>query len=675
MNMNHRINKLPDGLLVGILLTVIAALVYLPFVFQFGYYFDDWYIMFAAGARGTEAIREIYSVDRPAGALLMSPLYALFGANPLYYNLSAFAFRVLGALGVWTLCARLWSRARAFAFIASLLFLIYPGFLSQPNGITYQYYLAGLASAIWSVAFTMQAVTTPHRNRAWFLHGFSILLGLFYLSQIEWYIGFEAIRWTCIFLLAWRERGPARQKIIRAFQQGFPALLVPALFVAWRIFFFENERGATDVGMQLGDVFLYPLQTLFRWGFSQAQNMFETLVAAWVMPLQQIGLVRDNTHRLIGLATGIVLIFLSLGALRRMESQDDAARADSSNWKGEMVWLGVVALAFGLAPVTLANREVWFPSFSRYTLAASLGAAILIAAWISGVSKPLARRGILAMFILASVFTHYGNGSQYATRTQRTRDFWWQVAWRAPQFQKNTTLIANIASVSTEEDYFVWGPANLIYYPESQNDKAVQPALFAAVLNRDAVNKVVTRERQEYDNRRGIITYKNYRNILILSQPSPSSCVHVINGLQPEFSTTESDSIRVIGPFSELEHILVDETPHAPPQLVFGPEPARGWCYFYQSADLARQRGDWESIIRLGNEAQAMGFAPSDLIEWMPFLQAYAITGDTDSLIARAPAISAQPYIALQVCQNMGGGLPSLSDAVVEVIDSHYCLE
>lgn len=674
MNMHLRVNKLSDGLMAGILLTVIAALVYLPFVFRFGYYFDDWYIMFAAGARGAEAIREIYSIDRPAGALLMSPLYALFGANLLYYNLSAFAFRVLGALGVWTFCITLWPRERTFSFITSLLFLIYPGFLSQPNGITYQYYLAGLASATWSVAFTMQAVTTPHRSRAWFLHGFSILLGLFYLSQIEWYIGFEAIRWTCIFLLTWREGASTRQKIIRAFQQGLPALLVPALFLAWRILFFDNERGATDVGMQLGDVFLYPLQTIFRWGYSQAQNMFETLVAAWVIPLQQVGLVRDNTHRLIGLTLGVAAVALSFVMLRRMESQDTVTHADSSNSKSEMIWLGLAALVFGLAPVTLANREVWFPSFSRYTLAASLGAAILIAAWVSGLSKPSARWGILAIFILASVLTHYGNGLQYATQTQRTRDFWWQVAWRAPQFQTNTTLIANIASVSTEEDYFVWGPANFLYYPESQNDKLAQPSLYAAVLNKNTVQKVLTRERQEYDNRRGIVTYKNYRNILILSQPSPSSCVHVIDGLQPEFSTTESDSIRVIGSFSELEHVLADETPHTPPPLVFGPEPPRGWCFFYQSADLARQRGDWEAVIGWGKEAQALGFAPSDLIEWMPFLQAYAITDDADRLAELVPVISAEPYIALQVCRNIGG-LQGISDSVVEIIDSQYCPE
>ena len=674
MNTNPRTNKLSDGLMVGVLLTLIAAFIYLPFVFQFGYYFDDWYIMFAAGARGVEAIREIYSIDRPAGALLMSPLYTLFGANPLFYNLSAFVFRVASALGVWILCVRMWPRARSVAFITALLYLIYPGFLSQPNGITYQYYLAGLASAIWSVALTVQAVITTQRSHKWLLHGVSILLGLFYLSQIEWYIGIEAIRWACILLLKLREKGSTRQKIARALQQGLPAMLIPVLFLAWRIFFFDNERGATDPGMQLGDVILYPAQTLFRWGFSQARNMFETSIAAWVIPLQQVGLIRDNTHRLIGLAIGIVSLLLSLVALRRMESPNSVPHDDSSKWRREMAWLGLTALIFGLVPVTLANREVAFPSFSRYTLVASLGVAMLIAAWLSQVSKQSVRWGILAFFILASALTHYGNGLQYVTSTQRTRDFWWQVSWRVPQFQQNTTLIANISSVATEEDYFVWGPANIIYYPESQNDEMVQPALYAAVLNRNTIQKVLIRERQEYDNRRGIITYKNYRNILILSQPSPNSCVHVINGLQPEFSTAESDSIRVIGSFSELEHILADETTHTPPQLVFGPQPPRGWCYFYQSADLARQRGDWESVIRLGNEAQAMGFAPSDAIEWMPFIQAYAVTGDVDRLTALAPVISAEPYVALQVCRIIGG-LQGLSAETLETVDSLYCIE
>jgi hypothetical protein len=276
--------------------------------------------------------------------------------------------------------------------------------------------------------------------------------------------------------------------------------------------------------------------------------------------------------------------------------------------------------------------------------------------------------------LLTAFLTHHANAVKHVQETSSLNNFWWQVAWRVPQFEKNTTLIANYLSVAIEEDYFVWGPANLVYSPESQNAEVVQPALFAAVLNPDTVQKVVTRERQEYDNRRTIITYKNYRNILILSQPSISSCVHVINGLQPEFSAAELDSIRVIGSYSEIEHILVDETPHAPPELVFGPEPARGWCYFYQSADLARQRGDWESVIRLGNEAQALGFVASDAIEWMPFLQAYAVTGDVNRLMELAPSVRANSYVSQQVCQILGA-MQGLSEPIKDAVGSGYCLE
>ncbi len=674
MKMKSRVKNLPGGLLVSILLTVIAALVYLPFVFQFGYYFDDWYIIFAAGARGAEAIREIYSIDRPAGAFLMNLLYGFFGANPFLYNLSGFAFRVAGAVGVFALCATVWTQRRAFAFTTALLFLIYPGFLSQPNGITYQYYLAGLAAATWSMALTARAILSDKLSaKAWYF-SLSIVLGWFYLSQIEWYIGFEAIRWAIILMIHFREGGNEQQTMIRAVLRGSPALLIPVVFLGWRLFFFESERGATDVGLQLGGFFSYPLQMLFRWATSLAQDMFNVLFGAWTIPLERIAFPMDASNQAIGLCVGALCILLAWFGLKHDQAEEVLSAHDEAAWKQEAILIGLVGIVFGLLPVTLANREVAFPTYSRYTLVASFGAGLLLAVWLFGWLAPKWRGLWLSVLILISALTHYGNALEYARWTNVYNNFWWQVSWRAPQFEKNTTLVANIPTVGTEEDYFVWGPANLIYYPESQNDKAVQPALFAAILNTNAVNNVLSRTPQEYDNRRGIITYKNYRNIVILTQPSPSSCVRIINGLQSEFSVRESDSIRVIGSFSEIERVLVGELPHTPPELIFGAEPARGWCYYYESADLARQRGEWETVIHLGEEAKQRGLSPADLIEWMPFLNAYAITGDVERLSALASVITGEPYIALQVCRILGG-TEGLSPEAIEIVDSLYCPE
>src|SRR5262250_2137569 len=97
--------------LMGVLvLLVVGALTYLPLIHRFGYTHDDWYLMATARANGPSVFWDIFSVDRPYRALVMIPAYILFGANPLYYNLSAFVFRLAGALALlWTL-NMLWPR-------------------------------------------------------------------------------------------------------------------------------------------------------------------------------------------------------------------------------------------------------------------------------------------------------------------------------------------------------------------------------------------------------------------------------------------------------------------------------------------------------------------------------------------------------------------------------------
>jgi hypothetical protein len=65
--------------------------------------------------------------------------------------------------------------------------------------------------------------------------------------------------------------------------------------------------------------------------------------------------------------------------------------------------------------------------------------------------------------------------------------------------------------------------------------------------------------------------------------------------------------------------------------------------------------------------------ASRDLIEWMPFLQAYAVSGDAVRLAELAPVIGADPYIAGQACQILDA-MPSLSSPVKEVVTAHYCV-
>src|SRR5512140_1602904 len=189
------------------LLLIVSALAYLPFIGCFGYFNDDWYLMYAAGAHGPAVFWDIFSVDRPFRALVMIPAYTLFGANPLPYNISAFLFRLLGALALLWLLHMLWPRQRAATTAMALLYLVYPGFLSQPNAIDFQSHIVGLAAACLSMALTVKAVLMRRPLTRAALFVLSILLGLLSLGQMEWYIGFEYLRWAAVFVLANRVPG------------------------------------------------------------------------------------------------------------------------------------------------------------------------------------------------------------------------------------------------------------------------------------------------------------------------------------------------------------------------------------------------------------------------------------------------------------------------------------
>jgi len=649
-----------NGFILSTLLLLIAGLFYLPFIFKFGYYYDDWYLMYAAGAKGSMIFKDIFSIDRPLRALVMIPAYFLFGNNPLYYNLSAFFLRFLSGLSfLWTL-RMVWRNQRWAVLSASLLFLTYPGFLSQPNAIDYQSHLAGLAAGMLSIALTVRAIQSENLKSKITLYLFSILLGWFYLSQIEWYIGLEFFRLACILILAYREQESLWARALLSLQWAYPVILVPSVFLIWRVFFFKSERGATDLDLQFGDALSAPLTSLVNWALTLENDVLDSLVFAWFIPLQRLGFRITNNEWFVGseiAALALVVIWIAFSLTQKFgDEQPDhrrrPERVEGLRWKREMFWLGFGLILFGLLPVILVGRSVDFKNFSRYTMIASAGAAILWTVGLSIIANTRLRTTLLSLLLLSASLTHYANGLVHAHDTEAVRNFWWQVSWRIPQLEPGTTLVAHYP-VTAEEDYFIWGPANLIYHPESAHKDYVQPAIYAAILNEETIASVQAKEPQDFSNRRGIRTYKNYRNILILSQPTPASCIQVIDGKQVELSAAEDSRVAAIASYSETEHIMLGEAFHNPPAIPFGAEPAHNWCYFYQKAELARQQGDWETVATLGAEAARLNLVPADPIEWTPFLQAYAVLGQIEKVESLAAQFKDDSFHKEQFCENL----------------------
>lgn len=667
-NKNERSNFFWLGTL---LLLAVSAIAYLPLARKFGYLNDDWYLMYDMWVKDPNFFHVIFSGDRPGRALVMIPLFSIFGFEPFYYHLSAYLFRFLGGVCLYWTLGMLWPNKRFSTLAAALLFTVYPGFLSQTNAIDYQSHILGLFLATLSVALTIKSLLTAERTPRFLFMAGSVLAGWGYLSQMEYFIGMEAFRFGCIFILMWRTQGASRlQKAGNVLITSLPFLLVAGGFLVWRLFFFESDRKATDIGLQISQLTSSPL-TLLWWLNYLVQDMFSVTLVAWGLPVYVLAFPMRLRDIMSAFGWAGIAVLLSMLGMRRVEKNGSEAES-GSGLSREALLLSLISIVGGLAPVILVNRHVTLPDYSRYTLIASVGAALLLATVIEKIS---ARAALLSFFVAVAVLTHYGNAVRAVDETLATRDFWWQVSWRAPGMEPGVTLIASYPGSPLSEDYFIWGPANLIYYPERQSANPVEIKLPAAVLTDDVVLEIATNGGVETPLRRGNYLERDFGNVLVMIQSRANGCVRLINGDVPELSPLDQHRLLLIAPFSNLENVKTEGEFPIPPAVVFGKEPEHGWCYYYQKADLARQRGEWEKIPVLLKDALNLGHYPEDALEWMPFLQASAVLGDVDQVRSTAKLVTIDKFLRLQVCNIMTDFMEkeTLNDDVKFVIEHNVC--
>jgi hypothetical protein len=198
------------------------------------------------------------------------------------------------------------------------------------------------------------------------------------------------------------------------------------------------------------------------------------------------------------------------------------------------------------------------------------------------------------------------------------------------------------------------GPANFLYFPEQTNQiPAVYP--LAALPQMDYTTIYVLRGINRSTAYRTHVGELNSDNLLVISQPTESACIHMINSQWLRYSNQESDQILLLGQYSKVENVLADAHPPHPAEFIFGPEPthAQAWCYYYEKAELALQEGDWGKIIQLGEKVTQLNLSPNDRMEWAPFLQAYAWSADEKAFQATVAKIEKMPFVRQEVCHTL----------------------
>ena len=603
--------------------------------------------------------------------------------------MSSFLWRVAGGLAALWLFRQLFPRQRLASFMMALLFTLYPGYLRWMEGFENQPRILSSFLEALSIALTLKAISTRKTIPKVLAWTGSILTGWAYIALVDFAFGMEVFRLLCVYLLITRDQETFSliKRSVSTIRAWAVAALIPFGFLFWRLFLFHNERPATDIGLQLSYLFASPLSTGVLWLVRLIQSVFNVTVPAWGSSLFQSLLEVPLPDTILGISMVMLTILLFVwGSISIEKLQDDAGqeavKSDVGSrriWQLDAIWVGLTGVTAGVVPVIVANRYVSPEAYSHYALPASLASVMVVVGIVFLINSRTVRFGSAAVLVLVAILTHFSVSMQVLREERVIAIFWQQVVWRAPGIKAGTTLFVSYPSVNYAEDVdAVAGPANFLYFPE-QTDQipAIYPLVALPQMEYTTIY-VLRGGKEKADGYRTHVGEINYDNMLVISQPSESACVHVMDSRWPRYSNQDTDQILLLGEYSKIQNVLTDVKAPDPAQFIFGPEPAhaQAWCYYYQQAEIALQEDNWEKVIQIGQKVTQLDLSPEDRIEWTPFLQAYALKGDEKSFRTTTDKIDRLPFVRREACRtllNMRELGSSFTPQIQAMVDEKVC--
>ncbi len=614
-----------------LLIILISAIAYLPLINQLGFYGDDWANAWGAATFGSQKIARDYAGERPFMGLVFSYLYHLTGSQPLNWHLMAFFLRISGALIFLWLVRLVWPEHKFATLCMAFIYAVYPGYLVMPEA--YNTMLLGVDLGLLSITLTIWAMLDDRKAVRIISLILSGLLALGCVLMFEWFIGVEGLRAALIFtILHRRPKTKWAQRISQLLLYWAPAIIGMFIFLFWRVFIFRSLRVATDINFVALNYLKQPLHETSRVIFGLIRSFWQSVCMAWFVPLYNLWwseaprpLVLAILYGILAIAGFVLTSWHLFGKNNNTIHQLDSQGVNNEIWTKEGMLVGFIGVLATLLPVVITGRQViLLHLYNRFTLNAISALSIFIVAALFWLAKhPLSRIVLIAFLIGMAVVIHNLNSEKYQNLTQFQRDFWWQLSWRAPDIQ-NGTVIVPLLSKDYRFGYFgeIFAGANFIYRPKVQ-DYQIGAQTLTPESTRNMLREIELNNPPQLNNSRSYPFMLDYQKLLVMSKEQ-DSCLHVWDGNQLELDLSEDALISVIAPFSKIDQIDVSAQPHTPPQELFGAEPPHTWCYYYQKASLARQKGDWDTLVALAQQAEELGYHTHQMSEWMPIFEGYA---------------------------------------------------
>ena len=239
-------------------------------------------------------------------------------------------------------------------------------------------------------------------------------------------------------------------------------------------------------------------------------------------------------------------------------------------------------------------------------------------------------------------------GNEYRRDWTLTKDFFTQLKWRIPGIEKNTVLVTNVLPIRFSTDNSLTAPLNWIYAEEYEEDRI--PYMLYTNTKREATLSGLESGNEVFQEYLSAQFFGNTDDMISVHYSAPG-CVHVLDPDVDLFNQMIPVIDRDAAILNNYSRIRVNDPESALPAGLFGAENSHGWCWYYEKADLERQRKNWDRAAALGDMAFEQEDHPNDPMERIPFIEAYAHVGRwEDALSQSRSAMEVTPVMNDPLC-------------------------
>jgi len=603
-----------------LLLCILTYGILLPWL---NFYADDWELLWLFQKLGPWGVTYYHVTNRPFLGPLFQFLLPLLGSEPWRWQVFAILAPWLTSLSGWWLVKSIWPIRIRFGIFVSILLAVFPGYLGHAIALTTGHRNIILAIFFLSLTLTIQSIR--HSKYFWLFFPLALLTSIYNMLAMEYFLLLEFLRPFIVWIVLSEKECGFKERLRKTLIICIPFFIAFCLVVYWRAFVFEYQTHNYGLSLlELGRE--NPLSAFINFFKQLLLFAWTGTIQVWIEPIfvfiKEFIYSDSSVIYFLIVIIGALFVFLML---KYILVKGEMKETNTKDLFRDILLLSVPTWLLGGLPFIIVGLQPGTQGFeTRYNLPYML----LSCLWVVTIIVIFIRK-YQTQILFLSLLVGFSIGSQFFSSFQirdigeSRRNLFWNLSYRIPDLEPGTLILTK--SIPTAD-----GTSALSY---------IFNWLYKPGLSTNSFPFLLVTGSQLSDlidpSGNSILIIGAHFNLdwskIIFLNSSHENCPQIYDPEFPlEFPSLDERSQELLQKANLKPILSTPQNPAVDPSKIYlGSEPQRGWCYYFEKADLARQMKDWQTVRELGDDAiykQELQFLTDT--ELIPFIQAYAIGGE-----------------------------------------------